>query len=191
MERREQKIENELLKIQNIHKYVFICIVPFAIANGVFILPFKFNDQYVNFVATGLCHSIMLIAYILFQIAFVFIEFKVWDKLKQTNFIENRVNKWKLGIYFLLVNLYLTVHIWMMTLFSQGFIKSMFTNSITEENLYSQFFHSNMNLEEMQNMNTEFKIIMVLLHFNPINLMLKFSIIKFESFTTIIIETKS
>ena len=47
-----------------------------------------------------------------------------------------------------------------------------------------------MNLQEMQNMNTEFQIIMILLHFNPINLMLKYSIIKFESFTTIIITTK-
>ena len=47
-----------------------------------------------------------------------------------------------------------------------------------------------MNLQEMQDMDSEFKIIMILLHFNPINLMLKYSIIKFESFTTIIITTK-
>ena len=31
----------------------------------------------------------------------------------------------------------------------------------------------------------------MLLHFNPINLMLKYTIIKFESFTSIIIHTKS
>ena len=43
----------------------------------------------------------------------------------------------------------------------------------------------------MQNMDNQFQIIMVLLHFNPINLMLKYSIIKFESFTSIIIETKN
>ena len=133
----------------------------------------------------------MLIAYISFQVAFVFFEIKVWNKLKQTNFIDHRVNKYKLAIYFFLVNLYLSVHIWMMAVFSKGFIKSMFTNANTEENLYSQFFHSSMNLEEMQNMGSEFKIIMVLLHFNPINLMLKFSIIKFDNFTTIIIETKN
>ena len=30
-----------------------------------------------------------------------------------------------------------------------------------------------------------------MIHFNPINLILKYSIIKFESFTTIIIDTKN
>ena len=48
-----------------------------------------------------------------------------------------------------------------------------------------------MNIEQMLEMDTSFKIVMILLHFNPINLMLKYSIIKFESFTSIIIETKN
>ena len=42
----------------------------------------------------------------------------------------------------------------------------------------------------MEEMNSSFKIIMFLIHFNPINLMLKYRIIKFESFTDIIIKTK-
>ena len=67
----------------------------------------------------------------------------------------------------------------------------MFKGMETHENIYSQFFHSEMDLTQMQTMDFQFQIIMILLHFNPINLMLKYSIIKFKSFTSIIIQTKT
>ena len=80
----------------------------------------------------------------------------------------------------------------MMYLFSFDMITSIFKNIETKnQNIYEQFFHSNMNLDQMLEMDTSFKIVMMLLHFNPINLMLKYSIIKFDSFTSIIIETKN
>ena len=48
-----------------------------------------------------------------------------------------------------------------------------------------------MDFKQMQTMDFSFMIIMLLLHFNPINLMLKYSIIRFKSFTSIIIQTKN
>ena len=37
----------------------------------------------------------------------------------------------------------------------------------------------------MKDMDTTFMIIMAMIHFNPVNLILKYIIIKFEDFTTI------
>ena len=42
----------------------------------------------------------------------------------------------------------------------------------------------------MEDMDTTFKIIMALIHFNPINLILKYIIIKFEDFTMVMSNVK-
>ena len=80
----------------------------------------------------------------------------------------------------------------MMFHFSKGFLPYMFTkNKISEiSDTYTHFFHSNLNLSQMDDMDTTFQIIMILLHFNPVNLMLKYAIIKLQSFTEIIIAVK-
>ena len=42
----------------------------------------------------------------------------------------------------------------------------------------------------MKDMDTTFMVIMVLIHFNPINLILKYIIIKFEDFTMVMSSVK-
>ena len=72
---------------QNIHKQVKLYFLPFCLANGVFILPFRMQDAKLNFYVTGVCHFVMLITYIFLQVAFLQLEFKVWTALKMTNFV--------------------------------------------------------------------------------------------------------
>jgi len=122
-------MNNETNMRQSIHKRVLALSIPFCIANGVFILPFKIGDEQVNFKITGICHCIMLVTYVSLQVMFFIFEFRVWNQLKKTNFVQLRVNKRHVATYFALTNLYLMVHIWMMSVFSKGIIKSIFTNN--------------------------------------------------------------
>ena len=80
----------------------------------------------------------------------------------------------------------------MMGNFSQGLIKFLTVKGETTNfsDKYTEFFHSSLTLNEMENMDVSFMIIMFLLHFNPVNLILKYTIIKFKNFTEIIIKVK-
>ena len=130
-------MNNEINMRQSIHKRVLALSVPFCIANGVFILPFKIGDEQVNFKITGVCHCIMLVTYVSLQVIFFILEFRVWKQLNQTNFVQQRVSKRHVATYFFLTNLYLMVHIWMMFFFSKGIIVSIFSN---EQELNSDIY---------------------------------------------------
>ena len=99
-------------------------------------------------------------------------------KLRKTSFLNRKVNSIQLATFFSLTNIYLLVHIWMMYHFSKAFIHFMFTSSADMSNTYTEFFHSSLNISQMNDMDASFMTIMFLLHFNPVNIILKYTIIK-------------
>ena len=121
----------------------------------------------------------MLMIYSILLIVFSIYEYKLCTKLNKTNFLNGKVNSFRVAAFFFFVNTYLVIHILMMYQFS-SFI---FTRS---SKVYTLFFHSSLTIEDMQEMDTKFIIIMVLIHFNPTNLILNYVIIKFEDFTSIL-----
>ena len=62
--RRKNRMSHEVKWREEIHKKVYLSFIPFCFANALFILPFKYEDQLVNFYVSGICHFVMLITYI-------------------------------------------------------------------------------------------------------------------------------
>ena len=65
IEKRNQRMKKELGWRKSIHTSVVAAFIPFCISNAVFILPFKLDNEKLNLIVTGTCHSIMLLTYCL------------------------------------------------------------------------------------------------------------------------------
>lgn len=180
---------NRWLNIQ-----VLVAFIPFCFANFVFIVPFYIPDEREEFkiIFTGICYFIMFMTYIILFFMFSFLQFKVWSNLKNKNFFDGRISNRSILAFFTVTNTYLFVKIWIMYTFSSPFFKYIFDNkdATTLSNPYTEFFHSYMSLEQIQEMDSSFKMIMLLLHFNPIDLILKYMIIKLEDLPDIISSVK-
>ena len=161
-----------------------VTFLPFAISNIIFIVPFEITSSKNLMIITGLSHTFLMLTYIALFGLFGYMQNRVWQKFTKLNFFDGRINSNQLLAFYVLTQIYLAVHIWIMFMFSKGFVAYILTGGSSDAtSLYTQFFHSSMSLDEMSTMNSTFSVVMLLIHWNPFNIILKFMIIKFESIT--------
>ena len=130
---RDIKLMKEIRSRKILNIQLVIAFIPFFTANIIFLAPYKTK----NTLLTGSCHFIMFMTYNILLVVFTFYEFKLWIIFNKTNFLNNKINSFRLAAFFFITNTYLAVHIWMMYKFSSEFIEEYIFRGETTTNVYT------------------------------------------------------
>ena len=159
---------------------VISTFIPFLIMNLILYFPLNsmINTEYYHSFEYLLVFSVfaMTLTYGALFIVFTIILVKLFFGLRETLYFYNMINPYKMLFFFTLTNLYLAIQIWIMI----EFLNDYFEGSTS----YFGFLISNQSFMELdRHLDMRQAMFMILLHFNPINLVLKYIIITFEDFT--------
>ena len=124
----KEKRSRKILNIQ-----LVLALIPFCTANLVFLAPYYTE----NAILTGISHFIMFMTYSILFVVFSFYGCKLWLNLRKTNFLNGKINSFRLAAFFFFTNAYLAIHIWMMYHFSSEFIQQYILGGKESTSVYT------------------------------------------------------